>query len=101
LEQVGQGFGVVAMTGQTGLQVIQIAREYTLDEFWGERLLPDLMAFLERPGEVVLDLKRSDQTVSEERERRFRQDVLPGLRGGALFEQPGNIGTLLPFDTVQ
>ena len=59
----------------------------------------DLMPFLQGPDEVVLDLERGAQAVGEGRECGVCQDVLTGLRGGALFEQPGDVGTLLPFDT--
>src|SRR6266571_1082876 len=89
------------MASQAGLQVIEVPRQHTLDEFRGERLLPDLMPFLQGPGEVVLDLERGRQAVGEERERGVRQNVLPGLCRGALFEEPGDIGALLPSDAVQ
>jgi len=57
MEQLGQGLDVVAMAGQMGLQVIEIPRQHSLDELRSERLLPDLMPFLQGPREVVLNLE--------------------------------------------
>jgi hypothetical protein len=91
LEQVGQGLGVVAMAGQARLQIIQIPRQHALDEFRGERFLPDLMPFLKRPGEVVLDLERGGQAVGEERERGEGVGVVPPVLqiaiDGAAFQE--------------
>ena len=43
MQQLGQGLHIIAMTGEAGLQVIQVPCQHTLDEFRDERLLPDLM----------------------------------------------------------
>ena len=101
MEQVGQGFDIIAMAGEAGLQVIQIPRQHTLDQFRGEWFLPDLMPFLQGPREVVLDLEWGGQAVGEQRERGVRENVLARLRRGAWVEQPGDVGALLPFDAIQ
>ena len=62
IEEICQGFGVVAMACQARLQVIEITRQYTLDEVRGDGFLPHLIAFLQRTGKVILNLERGEST---------------------------------------
>jgi hypothetical protein len=84
MQQLGEGFHVVAMTGEAGLQVVQVPHQPTFNEFRGERCLPDLMPCLQRASEVVLDRERDGQAAGEQRERGVPQNALARLGRGVL-----------------
>src|SRR5689334_2122917 len=101
VELLGEGTDTVAVSGQPGLEVIDLLRQHRLNHLRCDRLLADPEPFFECERQMPLDLQWCAQARDEQLDR-SRCDQVTGLcTFGASLQQPSDVLTLLARDAVE
>lgn len=99
-EQLRQVAGALAAAGQGRLQGIEVGGQHPLDHLQGHRPLADPIGRLQGQAEVLLDLQGGGDGRGQALDGRGGEEF-GGAFGGALPEQPVQIGALLALDPVE
>jgi hypothetical protein len=101
VQQLREGFGIVAITRQRWLQLVHIRRQRGVHDRGRHRLFSKPMGLFKNARQVMLNLERRNQPLSQQLERIGSQDVRGSDVRRALFQKPGDIAALMTLDAFK